>query len=365
MLPLVTFKVAVETPKAGGTVSSGLKMMSTLQDCPADKDVGHWLKKKNLLALPPVPGVSEILSGAAVLPPLVMVRIRTANWSASTSPKLMLVGLTVTPATVRPAVAVLPVPPFAEVTFPVTLVKLPGWVAVTGTLNVQLLFTAMVAPERLMVLPPLVVSVPPHTVVVAFATDSPAGKTSVNATPVRATVFTAGLAMVKPSDVVAFTAMELGAKLLAITGGATTIILAEAATPAPPSLEVITLVVLFWRPAAVPVTFTAKLQELLAGNVAPDRLIALVACVAVIVPPPQAPVRPFGVEITRPAGSASVKPTPVNPVVALGFWMVKLSVVVPFSGMLAAPNALAILGADRTVMLAFEVFPVPPSVELT
>lgn len=229
VLPLVTFKVAVEIPRDGGTVSSGLKMMSTLQDCPANKDVGHWLKKKNLLALPPVPGVRERASGAAVVPPLVMVIVRTANWSASTSPKLMLVGLTVTPATVRLAVAVFPVPPLVEVTLPVTLVKLPGWLAVTGTLKRQLPFTAIVAPESEIVLPPLVVSVPPHAVVVPLLTVSPAGKTSVNATPVKATGFTAGLVMVKPRDVVAFTAMELGLKALAIAGGATTVMLADAA----------------------------------------------------------------------------------------------------------------------------------------
>ena len=57
--------------------------------------------------------------------------------------------------------------------------------------------------------------------------------------------------------------------------------------------------------------------------------------VAVIVPAPQVPVRPFGVEITRPAGSVSLKPTPVRAVVVLLFWMVKVSEVEPFSGMLA------------------------------
>jgi hypothetical protein len=44
---------------------------------------------------------------------------------------------------------------------------------------------------------------------------------------------------------------------------------------------------------------------------------------------------------------------------------VKLSEVEPFSGMLAAPNALLITGAPTTVMLAFDVLPVPPSVEVT
>src|SRR5712671_6070695 len=45
--------------------------------------------------------------------------------------------------------------------------------------------------------------------------------------------------------------------------------------------------------------------------------------------------------------------------------MVKVKLVEPFSGMLAAPNALMITGGAATVMLAFDVFPVPPSVEVT
>src|SRR5258708_7166556 len=45
--------------------------------------------------------------------------------------------------------------------------------------------------------------------------------------------------------------------------------------------------------------------------------------------------------------------------------MVKLSEVEPFSGMLPATNALMMTGGATTVMLAFEVLPVPPSVEVT
>jgi len=45
--------------------------------------------------------------------------------------------------------------------------------------------------------------------------------------------------------------------------------------------------------------------------------------------------------------------------------MVKLSEVEPFSGMLAAPNALIITGGPTTVTDAFDVLPVPPSVEVT
>jgi hypothetical protein len=38
-----------------------------------------------------------------------------------------------------------------------------------------------------------------------------------------------------------------------------------------------------------------------------------------MVPPPQLPVRPLGVEIMRPAGRVSLKPTPVIVVVVLVF----------------------------------------------
>ena len=171
-------------------------------------------------------------------------------------------------------------------------------------------------------------------------TTNPVGKVSVNATPVSATVLAAGLVIVKVSVVVPFSGMLLGLKTLAIDGGATTLMEAEAVPPVPPSVEVTLPVVLFCVPAAIPVTFTENVQELLAAIDAPVRLITLVAWVAVIVPPPQEPVSPFGVEITRPAGSVSLKPTPVSVVVVLLFWMVKLKLVEPFSGMLAAPNAL-------------------------
>ena len=45
--------------------------------------------------------------------------------------------------------------------------------------------------------------------------------------------------------------------------------------------------------------------------------------------------------------------------------MVKVSEVVPFSGMLAAPKALVIVGGVATVKLAEAVLPVPPLVEVT
>jgi hypothetical protein len=87
--------------------------------------------------------------------------------------------------------------------------------------------------------------------------------------------------------------------------------------------------------------------------------------VAVIVPPPQDPVSPLGVETTKPEGKVSLNPTPVNPLLALGFCSVKLRLVDPFTGMLAAPNALLIVGGANTVIEALAVLPVPPVVELT
>ena len=77
------------------------------------------------------------------------------------------------------------------------------------------------------------------------------------------------------------------------------------------------------------------------------RLITLVPCVAVIVPPPQEPVRPLGVEITRPAGSVSLKPRRSARSSCCCSGIVKLRLVEPFSGMLAAPNALIITGGTR------------------
>jgi len=57
---------------------------------------------------------------------------------------------------------------------------------------------------------------------------------------------------------------------------------AEAVPPEPPSVEVTLPVGLFCVPAAVPVTLTLKVQEVLCARVAPERLMTLVAWVAVI-----------------------------------------------------------------------------------
>src|SRR5262249_28466075 len=160
---------------------------------------------------------------------------------------------------------------------------------VTVTLNWHWPLAAIVAPVSEIPVGAVVVTVPPQIVAEALPTVKPVGSVSVNATPVRDTAFADGLVIVNVNEVVAFSAMDEGVKTVAIHGGATALMRADAVPPVPPSVEVTLPVVLFWSPAAMPVTFTENVQELLAARVAPDRLIVLVPAVAVIVPPPQEP----------------------------------------------------------------------------
>ena len=204
-----------------------------------------------------------------------------------------------------------------------------------------------------------------QTVADAFATVKPVGIVSVKATPVSATALAAGFVIVKVSEVVAFSAIDVGLKAFAIDGGAMTLIVAALdVPPMPPSVELTAPVVLLLAPAVVPVTLTEKVQELLAAIVPPDSVTKPDPAVAVIVPDPHVPVRPLGVETTKPAGNESLKAIPVKAVVVFGFETVKLRLVDPFKGMLAAPNALLIVGAATTVTEALEVLPVPPFAEL-
>jgi hypothetical protein len=107
--------------------------------------------------------------------------------------------------------------------------------------------------------------------------------------------------------------------------GPSTLMLAVAVLPFPPSVDVTADVTLFCIPVAVAVTFTAKLQDVLALSVAPARLTLVDPGVAVIVPLPQLPVSPLGVETAKPAGNASVKPTPLSKEPVLGFDSVNVS----------------------------------------
>ena len=189
-------------------------------------------------------------------------------------------------------------------------------------------------------------------------TTSPAGSVSVKPTPVSGMGFTGGFVRVKVKVVGVPGAIEVGENVLTIVGGATTSRLAEAALPAPASLETTAEVVLFLVPAVVPVTFTESAQALRGGTVPPVRVTLPEPAVAVTTPP-QVFARPLGVATTRPAGSASVKLTPVRVVTTSELVMVKLRLVVAFSGMEAAPKDLLMVGGRSTDCTAFLAITIP------
>ena len=145
--------------------------------------------------------------------------------------------------TVRTAVAVFPVPPLAELTAPVVLVKVPTLVPVTLTATVQVALAATEAPVSEMVAPPtLAPSVPPQVSVSPLGADTtrPLGRVSVNATPASAVpVF--GLVRVKVSVLVPLSGTEVGLKALAIDGGAMTMAVITTGSRAGPLVTVLLL----------------------------------------------------------------------------------------------------------------------------
>jgi hypothetical protein len=115
----------------------------------------------------------------------------------------------------------------------------------------------------------------------------------------------------------------------------------------------------------MPETLIENVQEVLIGSVPPVRLMTFVPGTAAMTPLPQDPACPFGVAITRPAGSVSLTATPLSAAVVFTLLMLNVSEVVPFSGILDAPNAVPMVGGPTTIRLMFEVLPLPPSVEVT
>ncbi len=121
--------------------------------------------------------------------------------------------------TVSVAVEVLPVPPLVEVT--VTLLLLiPEVIPVTFTSTLQFELAGTVPPDRLQDdAPTVAVAVPPQRSASCGleAMMRPAGRVSVNATPVRAVAL--GLTMMTCSDVVPFNGIVAAPKVLTILGG--------------------------------------------------------------------------------------------------------------------------------------------------
>ena len=264
-------------------------------------------------------------------------------------------------STVRMAVLlVVPVPPSVDVTAPVVLLYAPAVALVTSTETVHVPLDEIEPPLKLSdvapdagpgenaPLPQPMVDTP------ELATKRPEGNVSVKPTPVSDTEFE--LVMVKVSEVVLFTGMELGENDLLMVGGPTTVSVAVLlVVPVPPSVDVTSPVVLLKTPARLPVTFTEKEHELLDPMVPALRLTDPVAAVAVMTPLPQLPVMPGGLATKRPEGKLSVKATPQSDVVEFGLVIVKVSVEVPFTRMLAGANDLVMVaGATMVTVSEFE-----------
>src|SRR5581483_7867424 len=273
---------------------------------------------------------------------------------------------------------VAPVPPLVELTAPVVLVTVPDCVPVTFTTIVQVdPGVAMLPPVRLMLVEfAAAVTVPPQVLLTpgVDATCKPLVNVSLNAIPFSALVLPAGLVIVKVTVVVRFRVMFAAPNALLIVGGATTFKVAVLlVVPVPPSVELIAPVVLLASPSTVPFTSTLNVQEVLWATLPPDRLMLPLPAVAVTVPPQV--LLTLGVlattSVALPAppltGSVSLKATPLRFAVALvfGLLIVKVTVLVPFFGMLVGLNTLAIDGGPMTVRLAVAVFPVPPLPEDT
>ena len=128
--------------------------------------------------------------------------------------------MTVTEAVAYPLALVF-VPLSVAAIFPLMFWYAPAVAPVTVTLKLQLPPAPSAPPVNAMVLVAAVVTrlfVPPHFEEVESPMDRPAGKTSVNATPLKDTL-AFGLVMLKVSVDVPFNASEIGAKLFVRVGG--------------------------------------------------------------------------------------------------------------------------------------------------
>jgi len=151
-----------------------------------------------------------------------------------------------------------PAPVSVELTLLVVLILSPVVVPVTLTEIVQLPLAAIVPPLSETLPEPATAVADPAQVLanpLGVATTSPAGRVSVNATPVRP-IPLFGFVIVKVSDVVAFTGIEATPNALVIDGGEATVIVAVAVLPVPPFVDVTLPVVFVNCPDVVPVTVT-------------------------------------------------------------------------------------------------------------
>ena len=177
----------------------------------------------------------------------------------------------------------------------------------------------------------------------------PAGSDWMKPNPFKVTVFAAGLLMVNVRLVESPTVIVAGVNVSLMVGGSTTEMLAEAVAPLitrnvpRPLLKVAVtlLVVLFLRPALVPVTFTETEQLDAGGRFKAVTVMAPLPGFAVTVAPSfvtQVPPAPLVFATTNPLGSGSFSPTLSNSVLLVGLVKVNVSEVVPFNRMLGVPK---------------------------
>jgi hypothetical protein len=158
----------------------------------------------------------------------------------------------------------------------------------------------------------------------------------------------------------------LGAKALAMLGGASTVNVSLPVFPVPPLVEVTLPVVLTLAPAVVAVTAREAVQVPLAAMVPPEKLNEVLPAAGAKVGEPQPLVLAFGVAATcRPAGNESLKVMPVSAVPAFGLAIVKVNVLTAPTAIGFGAKDLAMFGGASTVNVSVPVLPVPPLVEVT
>src|SRR5262249_17699623 len=223
-----------------------------------------------------------------------------------------------------------------------------------STWTVQDELALSVPPLKLTVVSPaLPVNVPPQ-VEPAFgtlATCNPEGRISLKIIPCSVVpVF--GLVMVKVIVAVPLRGMVVALNALLIVGGPTTVSTAWLlAAPVPPSFEAGPLAVLLFAPAVVPLMLTVSVQDCPCINVPPPQFNVVSPAVAFQVPL-QVPPMPVGFATCNPIGRLSAKLIPVRSTEALGLVSVKVSVVVPLSGIDVELNDFINVGGWTTVRVA-------------
>ena len=177
-----------------------------------------------------------LLSGVVLVLPMVKVK-------ALVPPLTMLVGanaLLMLGAldTVKVAVLLAKPAPRLELNTLVVLGFTPAVVPVTGTSILQEKPAANVPPVKLKALPPVMVSVPPHTALVPLTAVTPAGSVSVKASALTALMLGLALESVKRILLVAPVAINAGVKDLLMAGLPVTATAAVGPEVAPPAADV-------------------------------------------------------------------------------------------------------------------------------